>query len=161
MDNDTNKEETNIFGSTDQELEAINVDGEHAKAAFGGQQTLTGEPTTTTMPFLIQDHDDLEKYVVKNINRQDISSDMLATLDEHYYDNVQKYVTTTGKVNRYLWQNIDDFVNTRIAIILTMSETFSTSVFSKLSHEEKDLYSKVCELVDCHRKEVYSKIKKK
>lgn len=155
QDENNNDNNNNIFESTDQELESVNLDeGENAKA---------GSPTTTITnePHLIQDKDQLEKYVVKNISRQDISADMLATLDEDYYNNVEKYLSSTEKVNRYFWTNIDDFVNTRIAIILSMSESFSSTVFTKLSIEEKELYSKICELVDSHRKEIYSKVKKK
>lgn len=134
------------------ELETVNLDKDAMADSSDG--------STSTKPiYIIQDKHDLEGYVVKSINRQEISENDLTTLEEHYFDNVKHYVGTVDKINRYFWTNLDDFINTRISMILALSEHFSQTVYEKLSAEERDMYTQVCKLVDLHRRTIDSKVR--
>jgi hypothetical protein len=163
MDSSNSDEEQTSFLGSEQglkelDLESVNIDAA-AAATTNNNQGAKALPEIQK-PYLIQDPDELEKYVCKNINRQDISDQNLATIDEHFFDNTHKYVNSATKISRYFWSHVDDFVNTRITLILSLSENFSQTVYERLTVEERAMYTGICKLVDEHRQLVGQKIRK-
>lgn len=159
-------EESLLF--TEQEgmfIEALNVDEEikqKQKEAFdktestiiinGNEETYhhTSQAEQKTIEL-----DDVKRYVMNIVNRQDLSSNF-ASVEKDFFDKVE---LIADEVSENSFFRVETFVNVRLERILVYAKAYSENVANKLTTEERELYYGISELVSEYRKKINKRLK--
>jgi hypothetical protein len=94
--------------------------------------------------------DDLKRYVLKCVSRQDISPNF-AAIEFDFYDKVRVCVSEMTE-NSYF--RMESFINTRLERIIMYSKSFSQNVCMTLTKEERELYTDLCKSVNKYREKM-------
>lgn len=134
-------------------IENLNVDAEEKASKI---TKITTEPIIEqTEKEAEEDLDDLKKYILKCVSRQDISPNF-AAMESDFYDKVEMCV---DEMTENSFFRMETFVNTRLERIIMYSKSFSHNIWSMLTAEERQLYTDLCESVRRYREKIDERLK--